>query len=392
VALKDISNTLGDIAQAGLLISKKFFAVSLADDRDLSPGMVSELVDRLHPSRVGVRVAEVFDETPTTTTLRLVPESGPLPPFRAGQFVNLFLEVDGIETARPYSISSPPSRTGYIDITVRKMPGGFVSTYLCESAGLGDRFELSGPWGSFYHEPLIDTDDLVFLAGGSGVTPFASMIRDAVETKKDVRMHLVYGCRVPDDIIFGEELAGLACCEDGFKMDVIVSEPDEEYSGRCGLLDAPTLLDSIGGVEGKTFYLCGPPAMYGLCEGALEELGVPPRRVRTELSGPPPDVTVVEGWPASVKAGAEVTVTVETARGAERFEAPCDEPLLNSLERNRLAIDNLCRSGECGVCRTKLVSGDVFMPSTAALRRSDARFGYIHPCMSYPLTDVVMRI
>lgn len=392
MALKDIGNTLGDLAQAGLLISKKVFAVSLADDRDLSPGMVSELVDRLHPERVAVSVAEIFDETPSASTLRLVPVAGPFPPFRAGQFVNLFLTVDGVATARPYSISSPPTRTGYIDITVKKMPGGFVSAHLCDQARVGDRFELSGPWGSFYHEPLMDTDDLVFLAGGSGVTPFASMIRSAADLKHNVRMHLVYGCRLLDDIIFGDELAGLACCEDNFKMDVIISEPDEEYSGRCGLLDAPTIIESIGGIEGKTFFMCGPPAMYGLCEGVLEELGVPERRIKTELSGPPPDITVVEGWPAAVKAGSRVTVSVEANGKRERFEAACDEPLLNSLERNHLAIDNLCRSGECGVCRTKLVSGDVFMPELVGIRRADAQFGYIHPCMSYPLTDLVIRL
>lgn len=392
MALKDIGDTIGDLAQAGLLVSKKLFALSLADDRDLSQGMVSELVDRLHPGRVPARVAEIVDETPSTSTLRLVPVGEPFPPFRAGQFVNLFLTVDGVATARPYSISSPPSRPGYIDITVRKMPGGFVSAYLCDGVKVGDEFELSGPWGSFYHEPLMDTRDLVFLAGGSGVTPFMSMIREEVDLKREIHMHLVYGSRTPDDIIFADELFELACCEDSLKVDIIISEPNEDYSGRCGLLDAPMIIDSIDGIEGKTFLMCGPHAMYGLCLGALEELGVLSRRIKTELSGPAPDITVMEGWPPAVEAGAEVSVTVENGGRKKAFKAACREPLLNSLERNLIEVDNLCRSGECAVCRTKLVSGDVFMPATVALRKADVQFGYIHPCMSYPVSDLIIRL
>lgn len=389
--LKDVNETIYDLAQVGLLMGKKLVSGAFADEREVDPSLVSRLVGHLHPDRFQAKVAEIIEETESTKTLRLVPVDGSFPPFRAGQFVNVFLTIDKVKTSRAYSISSPPSRPGYIDITVRKMPDGFVSVYLCEKACVGETFELSGPAGCFYHEPITDTDDLVFLAGGSGITPFISMIRNAADLKLDLKMHVLYGCRTLDDVIFGDELADLACCKDNnLKVDIVVSEPGKGREGLCGFLDAPMISSQVGRLEGKTFFMCGPYAMYDLCLGALDSLGMPAGRVKRELSGPPPDITVVEGWPSKLKGNKEFALRIEGTR--KKLSVKCGEPLLNSLERNRVAIDNLCRSGECGICRTRLVVGEVYMPPTATIRKADAVFGYIHPCMSYPTSDVTIRL
>jgi ferredoxin-NADP reductase len=387
--LKDIGNTFYDFARAGLVVGKKALEHTLADERYVEPELVSQLVGQLHPERVKAKVSEVILETESTRTLRLVPEDMPFPPFRAGQFVTIFVKIDGVETSRAYTISSPPSRP-YIDLTVREMPDGFVSRYLCNKVSVGDRFELAGPAGAFYHEPLMDSGDLVFLAGGSGVTPFMSIIQDSLDRDLGLKMQLLYGSRVPEDIIFEDRLSELACAENDLKVDYIISEPPEGYEGVCGFLEADIIKKLVGDLEGKTFYMCGPNLMYELCGGALDSLGIPSRRVKKELSGPPPDITAVEGWPEGIEAGAEFTVKVEGKR--KKLTVKAGEPLLNSLERNKITIENLCRSGECGMCRTRLVSGEVFMPGTVNLRSADAALGYIHPCMSYPISDIEIRL
>lgn len=390
--LRDIGNAFYDFAKAGLVIGRKAMERSLGDERCVEPGLVSQLVGQLHPRRTMVRVSEIIDETASTRTLRLVPAGagGSLPPFRAGQFVTVFVQIDGVKTSRAYSISSPPSRPAYMDITVREMADGFVSRYLCNNVEVGDQFELAGPAGTFYHEPLVDTDDLVFLAGGSGITPFMSIIRDTLDRGLDLQVHLLYGSRIPDDIIFDVELTRIACTENNIKVDYVLSEPPEEYEGACGFLDAETIEGLVGDLKGKTFYMCGPHAMYDLCAGALESLGLTERRIRRELSGPPPDITVVEGWPAGLQGDREFTVSVEGRR--KKLKVRSGEPLLNSLERDRVTIENLCRSGECGMCRTRLLEGEVFMPETVHPRAADAALGYIHPCMSYPISDIKIRL
>ena len=390
MAIRDVGHTVRDLTRAGIVVTKKLAARRLADERAVTPGMVSELVGRIHPERIRVEVAEVVVETPSTRTLRLVSGDGPFPPFRAGQFVCLFLEVGGVRTGRPYSVSSPPSRTGSLDITVRRMAPGFVSAHLCEKVAAGECLEISGPAGCFVREPLVDTNDLVFLAGGCGITPFMSMIQHAADTHADLRMHLIYGNRSPEDVIFQERLAALAVSMKNFRMDLVISEPPPGYDGCAGFLDAGTIRKLAGDPAGKTFFVCGPHAMVDLCLRALEELGVPGRRIKRELSGPLPDITVVKGWPREIEGDREFAVKVD-GRGVE-FRARASEPLLNSLERQGLTLDALCRAGDCGACRIRLLEGKVFMPETVSLRKTDAVFGYIHTCAAYPVSDLTIRV
>jgi ferredoxin-NADP reductase len=371
---------------------------------------VQRVVSRLHPRRMRLRVIDAIQETPTTKTFRLERCDGPLPPFRPGQYLNVFVDVDGVLTSRPYSISSPPppSEGDTLDLTVRDKAAGFVAPYLLSEIQVGDELETTGPEGSFYHEPLIDGDELVFLAGGSGITPFMSIIRDAVRQSQvpaPLQIHLLYGSRVPEDVIFGQELVELAATHPNFRYSLVISEPPQGDRGeggdhgersdrkgrpyRTGFLDADLIRQEIGDVKGKTFYICGPKVMVDFCLAALAELGVPRHKIRRELYGPPDDVTKEPGWPEGLSA--DTTFAVEVA-GRQTIQAPAGEPLLNSLERYGIVVPAVCRAGECSACRLRLLSGKVYMPAHTGLRESDREQGYIHTCVSYPLEDLRIHL
>lgn len=351
-----------------------------------------DILAHWHPSRVTLKVAEIIEETPSTKTLRMEAAAGDLPYFRAGQYVNLFLEIDGVLTSRPFSIASAPG-VPYWDFTIRRMPGGFVSHFLLDRIKAGDVLESTGPNGSFYHEPLLDTGELVFLAGGSGITPFASIIREAAAgvaaDERPLNLHLVYGSRNPGDIIFKDELDELAAGNENIRVDYVISEPPADWNGLCGLLDADTIKKLVGDVAGKTFFLCGPQALYSLCQNSLERLGVPGRSIRREAYGPPANVTREPGWPG---VSPDSVFEVVEERSGKAARARAGEPLMNSLERAGIVVPAICRSGECNACRTRLVLGKVFAPARVQARWVDARAGYIHPCMSFPLTDLRIRI
>jgi phytoene dehydrogenase-like protein/ferredoxin-NADP reductase len=359
-----------------------------ADEVSVERQAVDKAMAGLHPRRLNLRVEEIIAETESTKTLRLMPVEGELPRFRAGQYINIFVEVGGVKTSRPYSIASAPGRP-YYDISVRRKEGGFVSPYLLDEVKGGDVLETTGPSGSFYHEPLTDGNELVFLAGGSGITPFASMIREIVEKGLPLRVHMLYGSREPSDIIFRKEMAQIGAENDNIDIDFIISEPSEDWGGLCGFIDTDMISSVLGEVEGKTFYVCGPAEMYPFCEGALSLLGVPAIRVKKEAYGPPDDVTLEEGWPG-ISPSQEFEVVEE--RSGQTFKARAGEPLMNSMERAGLTVEAVCRSGECTVCRTRLVSGEVFAPPRVLLRWADEEFGYIHPCMSYPVSDLRIRL
>ncbi len=349
---------------------------------------VQAIVSRLHPRRMRLRVREIVVETPSSKRFLLERVDGPLPPFRPGQYVNVFVDVDGVLTSRPYSIASPPG-SELLELTVRDKPGGFVAPYLLNEVQVGDELETTGPAGQFYHEPLIDGDELVLLAGGSGITPFMSIVRDALRRERPLKMQLIYGSRVPSDVIYGAELAELAAAHANFDYTLVISDPPPGYVGCSGLLDAALIARYVGDVANKTFYLCGPNVMLDYCRTALAELGVPGHKVRCELYGPPDDVTRQPGWPEGLAPTTLFDVTVE-GRGTVR--APAGEPLLNTLERYGIVVPAVCRAGECSSCRVQLVSGRVFMPAHTGLREADRRYGYIHTCVSYPLEDLILRL
>jgi ferredoxin-NADP reductase len=367
--------------------------------------VVHRVVSAIHPRRMQLRVVGIIQETPSTKTFRCERVDGPLPPFRPGQYVNVFVDVDGVLTSRPYSISSPPQagRTeggrATLDLTVRDKPGGFVAPYLLHDVWVGDELETTGPQGSFYHEPLIDGDDLVFLAGGSGITPFMSIIRDALGRDLPLRMHLLYGSRVPDDVICGDELAELAASHPAFDYSLVISEPLSGCDGLAGFLDADLIHRQVGEVTNKTFYICGPNVMVDFCLAALAELGVPDHRIKRELYGPPADVTKEPGWPESLPSDAvfdvEIVNLLSDAGAAQRgrtIRALAGEPLMNSLERYGIVVPAVCRSGACSACRVRLLSGQVFQPIHTGLRESDREHGYIHACVSYPLGNLQIRL
>lgn len=342
-------------------------------------------VERLHPRRLKLKVAAIISETADASTLRLVAAEGYLPPFQAGQYINLLVDIDGIRTGRPYSISSPPSQTAYYDLTVRRVPNGFVSDYLLDRVTPGDLLESTGPAGHLYYNPLFHGRDLVFLAGGSGITPFASMIREVTDRCLNRRIHLIYGCRTPDEAIFNAEFLNRAEIFDNFTYDLVISDPKDNCQGLSGLLDAELIKARVGDVLSKTFYLCGPKAMYDFCIPELNKLNIPRRRIRQEIFGTPARITQEAGWPQEVSE--EAVFAVKLSSGREIPARAC-EPLLISLERAGIVVENCCRSGECSLCRVKMLSGRVYQTENALLRKSDKNAGYIHSCAAYPLSDL----
>jgi len=352
-------------------------------------GQVMEAINILHPRSMDLKVARIIRETPTASTLRLVAKKGWLPPFQAGQYINLSVELAGIRTSRPYSISSAPSQTGFYDITVRRLENGFVSSYLNDHVCKGDFLSSTSPTGNFYYNPLFHGNDLVFIAGGSGITPFMSMIRQVTDQGLDRKIHLIYGSRKEDEILFQDELDDITAHADQIKVSHVISEPSQDFSGATGFITRELILKLVGNVHEKMFYICGPAAMSVLVSKALQELDVPGRRVRREIFSAPADVTRQPGWPQTVKQGDMFEVVLNRGRAVK---ARAGEPLMNSLERAGVVIPAACRSGECSLCRTKLLKGKVFQPRGVKLRKSDQKYNYIHPCMAYPLENLELLV
>jgi glycine betaine catabolism B len=352
-------------------------------------GIWREAVERLHPKRLQLRVTEIRKELDSVVTLRLVALGRHLPPFQAGQYINVLVDINGVHTGRPYSISSAPNQNAYYEITVKRVPHGFVSDYLLDRVRVGDLLSSTGPAGHLYYNPLFHGKNLVFLAGGSGITPFMSMIREATDRGVDRKIHLLYGCRTPQEAIFHEELTARAKIHANFIYDLVISEPSKDYKGLTGFMDA-ALIKGMGiAVESSMFYLCGPRDMYVHCVPELQKLGIPWRRIRQEVFGEGARVCEDAAWQSDIAPDKVFAVSLSDGR---KISACASESLMVAMERAGMVVDNCCRSGECSLCRMQIVSGKVFQPSCSLVRKSDRENGYVHACSTYPLSNLEVRL
>lgn len=385
-----LSNIVGYV---DAMAAKEALAATGTDFKE-SKWTVRSNVNKLHPKRLHLKVANIVEETESAKTIRLEPVAdAELPPFQAGQYINVFVDINGVQTARPYAIASAPSQRNGYDLTIKRAEGGYVSHYLLDELEVGQEIYTSGPMGTFHHNPIFHGQDLVFLAGGSGSVPARSMLLDILKRGLPFNFHLIYSNSYADDVIYATELRELANSHDNFQLTEIVTRPDASYQGLTGRLTAENLKgllgDDSGSLTEKMYYVCGPTPFNDNAVALLTALGVPKRRIRIEANGAPKQPDQQPGWPEGVCLEDEVTITVQ---GKGQFKTKVGEPLLNALERHGYYAENACRSGECSLCRVKLVKGRVFNPQEAHLRKSDKDFGWIYSCVAFPLEDVEVAI
>jgi ferredoxin-NADP reductase len=281
---------------------------------------------------------------------------------------------------------------GFYEITLRRVEGGFLSEHVWSSWTVGTPVESSGPVGLFYHEPLRDAGKIVGLAGGSGITPFRSMAREIVFGDLDAELLLLYGSSDEGDIAFYDELEELEGRSRGRIRIVHVLSCDAPSLEGCekGLITAE-LIGRYANLENDSFFVCGPEMMYRFLEAELVKLDLPRKRVRREVWGELTDVTTRLDFPSDA---VDKTFQMKVKMGGVVREIPARaiETVLVAMERANLASPSLCRSGECGYCRSLLLGGDVFIaPESDDRRAADRKLGYIHPCSAYPLSDLELE-
>jgi len=360
---------------------------------------VSAMAHRMHPEALALMIEAVREESESVRTYRLKPRDGAaLPVFQAGQYISVKLTVGNSKVSRAYTISSAPyeaeGEAGYYELTIRRKPGGLVSNAIWDMWQPGTAVDATGPHGDFCLNPLRDPDDIVAIAGGAGITPFISMMKQFAKEEPQRSVTLLYGCRDDCDVLFEKEIGALCreypgrfkrantfeCCAEGTPL-------------RQGYIDADFIRASIEHPETKTYFICGPAVMYRFLRKEFEKLGKLERKqTRYEVSGAPDNVSAYPGFPADLKERV-FTATVQDGLASYAIPARSDEPLLVAVERAGLILDSRCRSGECGICRSALKSGDVFiLPDSDGRREADRELGYIHPCATYPLSDVTLVI
>lgn len=378
---------------------KKRFAK--ASSKPMTEDPINDLARQLHPDRQYLVIKEIRDETKTTKTFKLVadPDSDTksLAYFRAGQYLSLKVSVNGTRITRPYSISSAPfealGEDGFYEIAIRKVQDGFLTEYIWDRWQVGTRIESSGPAGFFYYEPLRDAKEIVGLAGGSGITPFRSMAREIAYGKTAIKLVLLYGSSDEEDIVFYDEFKEMESkAPDQIQVVHVLSCAEVSLEGCEQGFITTDIIRKYADVDNSSFFICGPQEMYRFVEKELATFNLPTKRIRREAFGEIKDITQSPGFPLGV---ADETFKLKVHIGNVTTEIPAKvtETVLVAMERANLAPPSKCRSGECGFCRSLLVCGEVYVsPECDGRRAADRQFNYFHPCASWPITNLEIRV
>ena len=355
----------------------------------------NKLAKALHPGVQHLKVAKIEKETATANRYYLAPnlEKGTesLAWFSAGQYLSVTLKIGNMVLTRPYSLASSPREAleGTYMLCIEKVEGGLASQFIHDNWTVGTEVTVSEPLGNFTYEPLRDASTVIAVVGGSSITPFRSFAMAVADGDEDCDLILLYGSRTLEDTMFQQDLLALAeKCPRIKLVNVFSDETREGY--EQGFITADLIRKYAP--EGEySLFVCGPQVMRKFVDKEIETLGLRKKFIRNELFGEYFGPTKEADYPENVAPAFKVTVRI--AGREQTITAPSDVSLLRSLEQNGIAAPAHCRSGECGWCHSKLVSGEVYTPKSVDGRReADYIYGYIHPCCAFPLSDLVIEV
>ena len=353
----------------------------------------------LHPKRQYLKVAEIIDRAEDCKSYVLVPDeekgTTALAWFGAGKYLTVFETIEGMPITRAYSISSSPKESleGKYVLTIKLVEGGLMSQYIFDTWAVGSSVEVSAPSGNFEYQELRDAKKVICLAGGSGITPFVSMANAIADGDEDFEMTLLYGSRNVENILFKDELDAL--CEKCDKIKVVHVLSDEKAKAgkgfEKGFITAELIKKYAPADEKYSIFLCGPQQMYAFVDKELEKLGLEKKYIRHEMFGEFHNPATQSDYPDGVPEKVKIKVTIQD--NTYEVEGSSNDSVMQILEKNGISAPARCRSGECGFCHSHLISGKVYVPKALEYRRlADYKFGCIHPCCSFPLTDLEINV
>jgi ferredoxin-NADP reductase len=280
--------------------------------------------------------------------------------FRAGQHVNVTVEVDGRRLTRSYSPSAPPRADGRLEITVKAVDGGRVSRHLCDAVRVGDVLGLGPAFGALAL-PTNDAAPVLLLAAGSGITPLLAMLRALPDARRAAPVALLYWARTRAQLCFADELRALAARRDDFTVRFVLTG---EHACAADEGEGRLAVDHVGGrLGGDTNVIaCGP-------DGFVEQ-------ARTLLAAKAGAFTAESFTPPVFASDDTGTVAVTLARSGRTLELPRAKALLAALEAEGVVPESGCRMGICNTCACgkaagstrHLVSGDLENEPVSALR------------------------
>lgn len=353
-------------------------------------------------NRYFLKVKDVVRETSDAVTISFWHPINEEVRYQPGQFLTFLLNIKGQKVRRSYSMASSPHVDVSLSVSVKRVPGGLASNYLCDQIKPGDILEALEPMGTFV--PKLDPQNrrtIVLIGAGSGITPLFSMAKSALHIEPNSRIWLIYGNRNQKSIIYKAHLDAMEQTygKSRFQVTHVLSQPSFGWFGAKGRLNQHTLTKFFEQLpatdrQNVSVYLCGPDGMMAEARSALSMVGVPAEQVHKEsfVTAPVAAGDVVEEPLTAAESGSpDVTILYE---GSEyKFAVAPHQTILEAALDLDIDLPYSCQAGMCTACMGRCVSGAVKLDEEDGLSESELKAGYILTCVAHPVgTDVVIEI
>ncbi len=229
-------------------------------------------------------VLEVIEETHDTKTIRLDNKRARLPHHVAGRHLKVRVRNSSGEVWKSFTISSPPSRSETLDLTVKRNPCGIVSPTI-HALKPGDYVHVKGPSGGFFFDPERHREPIVLAVAGSGVTPAMCIVHTIHDLQLDIPVTMLYGARSRRDLIFSRKLDQLRIRMPNLRLVLTLTQADPLWSGGIGRVDPDLLARHVDPLESSRYFLCGPGDMTRDLVSYLDNRQVPRDLIHTETFG-----------------------------------------------------------------------------------------------------------
>ncbi|MFT6397457.1 MAG: ferredoxin-NADP reductase [Bradymonadia bacterium] len=318
---------------------------------------------------------------PDANGVRLYLERPPAFEFKPGQFLTLALTADGVEHRRQYSIFTPPAERERIGLAIRRVEGGVVSNHLVDTARAGDTVTADGPSGRFTLN-ADDSDALVLIAGGVGITPLLAIAKAAAAADRDVR--LLYANRGLRSTMLADEVENLAALPN-VTVTHILERKAKSRSSEVGRLDTPMLEKLLPPNGSEDFFICGPAPMMDTVTDYLRARGVPSARVHTErFAQARSEQRGGTGQrDETERETSSRTHAVRFAKSGRLVNIPEGQTLLEGARAAGIFLPFSCTMGGCAACKVRC-DGDVHLPDPNCLTSDEAAAGETLACIACP--------
>ena len=345
-------------------------------------------------------IQKIIRETPDAVTIQLaVPEHLKAQfSYQPGQYLTLSFTFGNKEERRAYSMSSSPLEEN-IAVTVKKLEGGIVSSYIHDQLQEGAVVSVMPPEGKFI--PKINEDhrkSYYFFGAGSGITPLISIIKTLLEKEPQSSIFLLYGSRDEQQIIFRDTLTRLQDKYNGqLTISYILSQPERQkpeglkgwfskgitnWDGRIGRIDGKLvnlfLEENQSIYSDSEYFVCGPSGMIDAVQAQLKTMDVDSKKIHVEHF-----FIEQEGDGIGFN-----DASVEIILNGKKYliEVPEDKTILDVMINDDLNPPYSCTSGACSTCMAKVLEGEVSMEVSHALDEDEIKDGYILTCQAHPQT------